>query len=265
MMFSTTRSLRRVGLFRQPAMRAFATIVPIEKASRDPPAEVLSTPLTNAHFAQLQEQYAEFNEGCKVELQTMNKNIIESIVDRGGNDGWNTTEDAMTKSFAFDSFEQCQHFCDEVSKFANEKDHHPEWSLSNAGCTVDVKLTSHFAGNKVTRLDFELGEAMNKQYAASIKGFRMYPRFERSQLVSMQIAAMCLLAGGVLYKAVSYTEYDTREQRADLFPVLPADFVKIKELPRTQMEATELPTSVAIANQNKYYESRSPMSPVSSL
>jgi pterin-4a-carbinolamine dehydratase len=45
---------------------------------------------------------------------------------------------------------------------SNKLDHHPEWKLSNNGLTVDVRLTSHFAGNKVTRLDFELAEAMNE-------------------------------------------------------------------------------------------------------
>ena len=136
-------------------------------------------PLTNSHYKQLEESYAEFNEQCKGELQTMNKNIIEAIVDRGGNDGWNTTEDAMTKSFQFDSFEQANHFRERVSLFADGKDHHPEWSVTDGGCTVNVTLTSHFAGNKVTRLDFELGEQMNKQYALSVKSYKMYPRFEQ--------------------------------------------------------------------------------------
>ena len=210
MMFGTTRSMRRVALFRQPAMRAFSTIVPIESPNRDPPAELLSTPLTDAHFKELGEKYLAFNEACKEEQQVMNKNIIEAIADRGGSDGWNITNDALTKSFTFDSFEQGQHFCDAVSQFANTKDHHPEWSLSNRGTRLDVKLTSHFANNTVTRLDFELAEAMNKQHAASAKAFNMYPRFESDQLVSLQIGALLLLCGGLTWKVATYNKYETR-------------------------------------------------------
>jgi len=54
-------------------------------------------------------------------------------------------------------------------------DHHPEWKLSNNGMTVDVRLTSHFAGNKVTRLDFELAEAMNEAYSITLSTFSMFP------------------------------------------------------------------------------------------
>lgn len=96
----------------------------------------------------------------------MNQNIITDIMDRGGHDGWETEANLnyMQKSFEFKSFEEANMFVQHVSKFCNQKDHHPEWSVSNGGCTVNVKLTSHFAGNKVTRLDFELAEAMNNSY-----------------------------------------------------------------------------------------------------
>ena len=54
-------------------------------------------------------------------------------------------------------------------------DHHPEWRLSNGGRTVDVKLTSHFANNTVTRLDFQLAEAMNEAYTLTNSTFVMFP------------------------------------------------------------------------------------------
>ena len=177
----------------------------------------------------------------------MNKNIIEAIADRGGSDGWNITNDALTKSFTFDSFEQGQHFCDAVSQFANTKDHHPEWSLSNRGTRLDVKLTSHFANNTVTRLDFELAEAMNKQHAASAKAFNMYPRFESDQLVSLQIGALLLLCGGLTWKVATYNKYETRSQDPALTPQLPEDLVKFNKLPKTQMEASNVSTRLALA------------------
>ena len=163
----------------------------------------------------------------------MNKNIIEAIVDRGGNDGWNTTEDSMTKSFTFDSFDQCQYWCSEVSRFANSKDHHPEWSVTDGGRTINVTLTSHFAGNKVTRLDFELGEEMNKQFAYASKRYSEYPRFERTQIVSTQIALILLLCGVVVYKVVNYSPYPQRGRMDELVPKLPESLVTIKRLPQT--------------------------------
>jgi pterin-4a-carbinolamine dehydratase len=68
----------------------------------------------------------------------------------------------MTKSFSFKSIDHAQAFMQEVGKFCSQKDHHPEWSSSDKGKTVSVRLTSHFAGNKVTLFDFQLAEHMNK-------------------------------------------------------------------------------------------------------
>jgi 4a-hydroxytetrahydrobiopterin dehydratase len=98
----------------------------------------------------------------------MNNTKIENIIDRNGIDGWDGLGkevcDALTKTFKFDSFEQAQHFAQEVGKFAELNDHHPEWNTSNGGKNINVKLTSHFNNNTVTLLDFELAEQMNKQF-----------------------------------------------------------------------------------------------------
>lgn len=194
----------------------------------------------------------------------MNKNIIEAIVERGGNDGWDTTEDAMKKSFTFDSFEQAQNFCYRVSQWANTKDHHPEWNLSNKGCTVNVNLTSHFAGNKVTRLDFELAEEMNKQAKTVSKRFSMFPRIDSSQMASIQIGLLLLACGGFVYKVVTYNPYHTRQQRMDLMESLPAELVKVTNL-ETQAQANNVPVAVARYNQAQYYDSKSKDAPISGM
>lgn len=265
MMFGTTRSLGRVAMYRQPAMRAFSTVVPIEKPSHDVPAELQSTPLTDAYFKKLDQQYDEFNESCRIEAMQMNDNIIEAILDRGGIEGWNYNKEQMTKAFNFDSFEQCQHFCDAVSLYANETDHHPEWSLSNGGRTVDVMLTSHFADNKVTKRDYQLAEAMNKQYQSSTKSFRMYPRFDRSQIVSMQIGAVCFLLGGLVIKAVTDTEsHGLASLKSGQYTY---DRKDIKEfaLPKTQMQVNDVSTHAALVRQHQFYDSKEETAPVASL
>ena len=93
----------------------------------------------------------------------MNENKIDNLISRGGTDGWSTVGelDALTKTFVFDNFEQANAFIQKVGKFAETKDHHPEWSSSNNGSQVHARLTSHFANNKVTIFDFELAENMN--------------------------------------------------------------------------------------------------------
>ncbi len=74
-----------------------------------------------------------------------------------------------------------------VGRYCSEKDHHPEWALTNGGKGVQVKLTSHFAGNKVTLFDFELAERMNEQAKISLSEFKMYPLITSSAVASLKI------------------------------------------------------------------------------
>ena len=161
------------------------------------PAEIENSSISEAIHAQLQQKYAEFNEQCAKELEEMNKNVISNIISRGGNSGWATAEnfDDLSKSFDFDSFEAAQAFCQQVGEAANKIDHHPEWRLTNNGCTVEVRLTSHFAGNKVTRLDFELAEAMNEAYTITKSSYRMFPWTSSAQWTSLKIAAGAIAIG----------------------------------------------------------------------
>ncbi len=59
-------------------------------------------------------------------------------------------------------------------------DHHPEWNITNGGKTVNVRLTSHFNNNKVTKLDFELAEIMNEQESVTLSTFSMNPKVSQS-------------------------------------------------------------------------------------
>ena len=142
----------------------------------------------------------------------MNKNIIDNIADRGGSEGWDATEDYLKKSFAFNSFEEAQAFCQAVRNFCNEKDHHPEWSTSDGGCTINVTLTSHFAGNKVTRLDFELAEAMNNAYTVTAGHHRMHPRLDKGQWASLKIGVGAFVLGSLFFSVVTGTGHEEKVQ-----------------------------------------------------
>ena len=74
-----------------------------------------------------------------------------------------------------------------VSRDAEAKNHHPEWSITNGGKILNVKLTSHFADNAVTRLDFEMAEAMNMAFEETKISFRLHPRFTRQTHASIKI------------------------------------------------------------------------------
>ena len=47
-----------------------------------------------------------------------------------------------------------------VALIAEKMDHHPTWT--NTYNTVDIELSTHDAGNKVTDLDRKLAEAIDK-------------------------------------------------------------------------------------------------------
>ena len=189
MMFTSAAGRR--ALLNRTAMRSFSSGLLVPLATRaDPPAELQATPLSDAAHANLLESYAQFNEACKGELQEMNKNIIENIVARGGTEGWDTDMYAMKKKFEFDSFEECQAFVMRVAIDAEKKDHHPEWHTMDGGRTVNVTLTSHFAQNTVTRLDFELAECMNNAYTETRGSFKMYPWFTKGEWASIKIGAV---------------------------------------------------------------------------
>ena len=123
-------------------------------------------------------------------------------MDRGGHDGWETEANLnfMTKSFEFKSFEEANMFVQHVSKFCNEKDHHPEWNVTNGGMTVNVKLTSHFADNKVTRLDFELAEAMNNSYFLTNGRYLIAPILDEKGWSTMKILFGSLVALSFFFK-----------------------------------------------------------------
>jgi pterin-4a-carbinolamine dehydratase len=138
----------------------------------------------------------------------------------------------MKRSFTFSSAAQAQSFVQGVSRFCVEKDHHPEWSVSDGGRTVNVTLTSHFAGNKVTLFDFQLAEHMNNQLQVSQKWYWRYPLLEEKSWSSIKIAFVGLfLFSTALQIGTHWGEnYATSRQRghrpqyAQLRPIIVGPF-----------------------------------------
>lgn len=70
--------------------------------------------------------------------------------------GWAHEGHALTKRFTFSTFPEAISFITRIAFDAERLGHHPE--LRNVYGTVDIRLTTHDAGNRVTDLDIELAQ-----------------------------------------------------------------------------------------------------------
>lgn len=64
----------------------------------------------------------------------------------------------MKKLFSFRDFNTCFAFMDNVAIIAEEMDHHPEWTHYEN--EVEVHLSTHDAGNRISYKDILLASAM---------------------------------------------------------------------------------------------------------
>ncbi|WP_343345097.1 4a-hydroxytetrahydrobiopterin dehydratase [Sphingomicrobium sp. XHP0239] len=72
---------------------------------------------------------------------------------------WTREGDALTRHLEFEDFSEAFGFLARVALLAQERDHHPE--IRNVWNTVDLTLTTHDAGNKVTEKDERLAAAID--------------------------------------------------------------------------------------------------------
>ncbi|KAJ3076629.1 hypothetical protein HDU98_001638 [Podochytrium sp. JEL0797] len=71
-------------------------------------------------------------------------------------------KEALTKAFRFKDFSEAWAFMNRVALVAEKSDHHPEWF--NVYNRVDVVLTTHDAGNKVSARDVEMAKRMDDPF-----------------------------------------------------------------------------------------------------
>ena len=72
---------------------------------------------------------------------------------------------SITQEFTFANFKQAFEFMTLCAQYAEEIDHHPDWS--NSWNKVTVELTTHSAGT-LTGLDIQLAKAMDA-FASQVK------------------------------------------------------------------------------------------------
>ena len=79
---------------------------------------------------------------------------------------WKEENQVLLKTFTFASFEEAMQFMQNAAPFISETDHHPTWS--NTYNRVEVKLTTHDAGNKVTEKDYNLSRILDEVYSTTV-------------------------------------------------------------------------------------------------
>lgn len=74
-------------------------------------------------------------------------------------DGWTYADDKLKATFELTDFRAAISFIVRLSFYAEELNHHPE--ITNVYDTVDIALTTHDAGDKVTENDVKLAQAID--------------------------------------------------------------------------------------------------------
>ncbi len=72
---------------------------------------------------------------------------------------WNEKNNQLVRSFRFADLNEAFAFMTRVALIAEKMDHHPNWS--NSYNTVEIRLSSHDAGDVVTERDRKLAAAID--------------------------------------------------------------------------------------------------------
>lgn len=73
---------------------------------------------------------------------------------------WTEENNELVKQFTFSDFSAAFAFMTRVAILAEKHNHHPWWS--NVYNKVEIRLTTHDAGNTITKKDRDLAEAIDK-------------------------------------------------------------------------------------------------------
>lgn len=75
------------------------------------------------------------------------------------NKGWQKDRNQLCKTFIFKDFTEAFSFMTRVALEAEKMDHHPDWT--NVYNRVDIRLSSHDEGGRVTEKDIRLAKIID--------------------------------------------------------------------------------------------------------
>lgn len=73
---------------------------------------------------------------------------------------WKETNNELVRKFEFDNFIEAFGFMSRVAILAEKHNHHPWWS--NVYNQVEIRLTTHDAGDTITEKDRKLAAAIDE-------------------------------------------------------------------------------------------------------
>lgn len=73
---------------------------------------------------------------------------------------WKQENNELVRKFEFTDFSQAFSFMTRVAMLAEQHNHHPWWS--NVYNQVEIRLTTHDAGNTITQKDQDLAAAIDQ-------------------------------------------------------------------------------------------------------
>ncbi len=73
---------------------------------------------------------------------------------------WKEKKDSLYQKFKFNDFSEAFAFMTRVALAAEKMNHHPSWK--NTYNTVEITLSTHDAGDVVTKKDRDLAKAIDK-------------------------------------------------------------------------------------------------------
>ena len=74
--------------------------------------------------------------------------------------GWTFAEDKLSREYRFSDFTEAMGYITEMAFACEKANHHPE--LFNIYSRVEIGLTTHDTGNKVTQKDVDLAAELEK-------------------------------------------------------------------------------------------------------
>lgn len=72
---------------------------------------------------------------------------------------WEEKDNSLYRKFSFEDFSEAFSFMTRVALAAEKMDHHPKWT--NVWNTVEIWLSTHSAGHRVTEKDRSLARAID--------------------------------------------------------------------------------------------------------
>lgn len=73
---------------------------------------------------------------------------------------WSEQNNTLYRQFKFKDFKEAFSFMTQVALIAEKMDHHPKWT--NVYNVVEIWLSTHDAGNKVTEKDKKLSKKIDE-------------------------------------------------------------------------------------------------------